>query len=162
MSRAEPVRPDRTPLIALVHRTDKALQTDMVEEAHRRGHVGIKQAHNAVFATLHAAGARAVDMAAWMGITRQSMGEIVRDLVGLGILEMVPDPADGRAKLVTYTDEGRQVAADGFGHIQDLERRFAEEFGAADYETARRVLVRVAEMLEADSAEPATNAAPGT
>src|SRR5215203_3054171 len=92
-------RPEFKPLIALVHQVNKALQTDMVEEAHRRGHVEVKQAHNAVFATLQAGGSRAVDMAAWMGITRQSMGEILRDMVEVGLLEMVPDPVDRRAKL---------------------------------------------------------------
>jgi DNA-binding MarR family transcriptional regulator len=144
------------PLIALVHRTNKALQSDMVEEAHRQGHRQLKQAHNAVFATLHEEGLRAVDMAAQMGITRQSMGEIVREMVDLGILEMIPDPTDRRAKLVRYSEEGLRVAAQGFAHIGDLERRFAEEFGREDYETTRRVLVRVAEILEADNAEPTT------
>ncbi|MBF4769036.1 winged helix-turn-helix transcriptional regulator [Nocardioides agariphilus] len=154
MSRAEPVRPTSPPLIALVHRANKALQANMVAQAHRQGHPEIKQSHNAVFGTLHGEGQRAVDMAASMGITRQSMGEIVREMVQLDILEMVPDPADRRAKLVTFSAHGLEVAAAGFRHIGALERRFAEEFGAADYETARRVLVRVAEMLEADDAEP--------
>ena len=41
------------------------------------------------------------------------MGEVIRDLVDLGILEMVPDPDDGRAKIVRYTAEGRAFASDG-------------------------------------------------
>ena len=152
MSRPGPRDLGRTPLIALVHLANKALQTDMVVSAHRAGHEGIKQAHNAVFATLHETPQRTTDMAAAMGITRQSMGEIVRELVGLGILDMVPDPQDGRAKLVDYTEEGLRVAGDGFAHIRDLEQRFVEELGAEDYDTARRVLQRVTEMLDADAA----------
>jgi DNA-binding MarR family transcriptional regulator len=142
---------DFLPLIAVVHRTNKALQTDMVEEAQRQGHVEIKQAHNAVFATLHDDGMRAVDMAAQTGMTRQSMGEIIRDMVGLGILEMVPDPTDGRAKLVQFSEHGRDLAAQGFAHIRELEERFVREFGRQDWETTRRVLQRVAEILEADN-----------
>jgi DNA-binding MarR family transcriptional regulator len=152
MSSPGPGDLSRTPLIALVHWANKALQTDMVLFAHRAGHQGVKQAHNAVFATLHATPQRTTDMAAAMGITRQSMGEIVRDLVDLGILDMVPDPHDGRAKLVGYSEEGLRVAGDGFAHIRDLEQRFVEELGAEDYETARRVLQRVTEMLDADAA----------
>jgi DNA-binding MarR family transcriptional regulator len=155
MSRAVQ-RPVRPPLIAVVHRTSRALQTDMVDEAHRAGHPEIKQAHNAVFATLHGEGQRAVDMAARMGITRQSMGEIVREMVGLGILEMVADPADGRAKLVRYSEAGLATADQGFRHIAHLEERFVQEFGREDYETTRRVLGRVADMLEADSAAEST------
>ena len=43
------------------------------------------------------------------------MGEVVRDLVALGVVEMVPDPDDGRAKLVRYTEAGRAQARQGYG-----------------------------------------------
>lgn len=159
MSRPEEPSPDWVPLLALVHRLNRALQQDMVREAHQRGHTGLKNSHNAVFATLDPDGSRAADMAAQTGMTRQSMGEIVRDLVGLGMVEMVADPADGRAKLVRYTEQGLKAATEGFHHIQALERSFVEEFGEEDYATARRVLERVTELLEAQNAEPAPRTA---
>ena len=76
----------------------------MVREARERGHTEIRLAHNAVFATLHGEAGRTSDMAARAGITKQSMGEVVRELADLGILEVHPDPEDRRAKLVSYTD----------------------------------------------------------
>ncbi len=146
-------RPDHKPLIALVDRANRALQSDMVRNGHRRGHTQIKQAHNAVFGYLLEGGTRASDMAARAGMTRQSMGEVIRDLVGLGVVEMKPDPDDKRAKLVTYTDYGRELARTGYGHIIDLERRFAEEFGEKEYAIARDVLARVVDLLDAIDAE---------
>ncbi len=153
MSRADLPRLDRKPFIALVDRANRALQADMVRTGHRRGHPELKPAHNAVFGTLSADGSRAADMAVRAGITRQSMGEIIRDMVALGILEMRPDPEDGRAKLVTYSEHGRWVAGDGYRRLKELETRFAEEFGEQDYETARQVLARIAELLDAWSTE---------
>jgi DNA-binding MarR family transcriptional regulator len=144
------------PFVGVVYRTYKALEADMVSAAHRAGHPGIKRTHNAVFATLRPQGLRAVDMAAQMGITRQSLGEVVREMVDLGILEMRPDPTDRRAKLVTYSEKGLRVAAEGFAHIKDLDGRFVGEFGREDYATARRVLERVAEMLAEDAAAEAS------
>ena len=73
-------QPDFKPLLAIVWRADRALQADMVAEAHRRGHDDIKPAHNAVFATLRPGGTRAVDMAERYGMSRQSMGELLRDI----------------------------------------------------------------------------------
>jgi DNA-binding MarR family transcriptional regulator len=122
------------------------MENDMVSTANKRPGPRLTYAHNAVFSTLQVEGSSASDMAAVAGITRQSMGEIIRGLVDQGVVEMRPDPEDKRAKIVAYTPLGMELVSAGFQHIIDLERRFAEEFGE-DYETARRVLTRVVEIL---------------
>ena len=81
------VKPDRKPLIALVHDADKAFQAHMVRSAHEHGRPDIKPAHNHVFGILGDEGDRAADLAVRAGITRQSMGELIRDMVDIGILE---------------------------------------------------------------------------
>jgi DNA-binding MarR family transcriptional regulator len=143
------------PFIALVDRANRALQADMVRTGHDRGHPELKPAHNSVFGTLLPDGSRAAEMATRAGITRQSMGEVIREMVELGILEMRPDPADRRAKLVTYTEYGRVVASHGYEHLRELEQRFKEEFGEQEYAVARDVLARVADLLDRWSAEEA-------
>lgn len=141
------VRPGFEPFIALVDKCARVLRNDMLTSAHARGFTELAGAHDAVFATLPSEGARAADMAARAGITRQSMGEVVRDMARLGLVEMVPDPSDRRAKIVQYTDYGRTVAQGGFDHILDVEERLREEFGEDDLATTRRVLARVRELL---------------
>lgn len=153
MSSASLPKIDRKPLIALVDRANRALQSDMVRAAQSRGQDWAKYAHNAVFGTLTSKGDRATEMAARAGITRQSMGEVIRELVGLGVLEMQPDPEDRRAKLVTFTPWGMEMASQGYEHIIELERRFTEEFGEEEYEIARRVLERVTDILDEVHAE---------
>lgn len=159
MSR-DPIRLDRSPFISLADKAARALRADMLEHAHLQGFTELTHAHNAVFATLPGeGGARAADMAVRAGITRQSMGEVIRDLVGLGIVEMTPDPDDRRAKVVGWTEYGLTVAKQGHEHLADLEQRFVDEFGEEDYEVARRVLERVREMLEGDGPKPVLSAA---
>jgi DNA-binding MarR family transcriptional regulator len=119
----------------------------MVREAHGRGRTDIKPAHNHLFGILGLDGDRSANLAARAGITRQAMGEVIRDLVDLGILEMVPDPQDKRAKIVRYTDEGRAFASAGYRHLADLEDRFAEEFGVEGYEAVRAAMQRITEIL---------------
>src|SRR3954471_14445019 len=113
--------PDRKPLIALVHDLDRVFQAHMIREAHSRGRTDVKPAHNALFAILGMDGDRAANLAVRAGITRQSMGEVIRDLVDIGILEMAPDPTDGRAKIVRYTAEGEAFTGRGFQHLRELE-----------------------------------------
>jgi DNA-binding MarR family transcriptional regulator len=150
MSRPER-RLDRPPLIHLVEKAARALGSEMVHAARESGYSEIRLAHNAVFATLYGEAARTSDMAARAGITKQSMGEVVRELADLGILQVNPDPDDGRAKLVSYTDFGIEVTVNGTRHLEDLERRFVEQFGADDYEATRRVLEGVIATFAAET-----------
>jgi DNA-binding MarR family transcriptional regulator len=133
-------------LVGLADKAARALAADMVSGARERGYPEIRMAHNAVFSTLGGEPARTSDMAARAGITKQSMGEVVRELVELGICQVETDPEDGRAKLVSYTDYGIEITQNGQRHMRNLERRLVKELGE-DYEGARRVLEWVIEEL---------------
>jgi DNA-binding MarR family transcriptional regulator len=140
---------DRIPYIALVHRANRVFQSEMHRSAVAGGFTEIRASHNAVFSVLGVEGARISDMALGAGITKQSMGEVVRDMVELGLVELNPDPADRRAKVVTYTAYGRKAAQGGTDHLAAMEKRFEELFGE-DYETARDVIDKITHLLIAD------------
>ena len=149
-------RPDdrRTPLIALVHRADRELQADMVRHARAAGYESAKPAHNALFGSLPLAGARTADLAARAGITRQSMGEVVRELADLGLVTMASDPDDRRAKLVTYTEAGLRQVRDGLAHIADVDDRMIVALGDEGYEALRRGLQTLVEVLREGQPRP--------
>ncbi len=146
--------PLRTPLIRLVHRANRELQDDMVRQARAGGYAQAKPAHNSIFGTLPLEGARASDLAAKAGITRQSMGEVIRELVDLGVLEMRPDPSDRRAKLVTYTASGLEQVYAGTAHIVDVEERMIAELGEDGYERLRDGLRTVVDILQEPGGRP--------
>ena len=154
MSTPGPRVPLRTPLIRLVHRANRELQDDMVRQARARGYAQAKPAHNSIFGTLPLHGARASDLAAKAGITRQSMGEVIRELVDLGVLEMKPDPSDRRAKLVTYTASGLEQVYSGTAHIVDIEERMIAELGEEGYERLRDGLRLVVDLLREPGSGP--------
>ena len=83
------------------------------------GYDDIRPRHATVFAHLDPSGTRSSELAARAGMTRQSMGEMVAELVGSGYLDQRPDPNDGRAKVVLLTPRGLQ-------HLKDA-RRIADE-----------------------------------
>jgi len=140
-------RPTRTPLIALVFRANRSMQADMVSQARVRGWDRAKPSHNSVFGTLGYEGARPAERAARAGITRQSMGEVIRELVDFGILEMTPDPNDRRAKVVRYTELGLRETEEGGDHIVEFEERLIAVLGEAGYENLRTGLEKVVELL---------------
>jgi DNA-binding MarR family transcriptional regulator len=81
----------------------------------------------------------------------------VAQLVRLGLVERVADPADGRATLLVATDEGRRVFAE---NRQLRNRRIASlmaEWPAEDRESFARLLTRFTDAFECHksrSAEP--------
>ncbi len=154
MSRPGARVPQRTPLIALVHRAYRELQNDMVRQARAAGYEQAKPAHNSVFATLPLGGARSSDLAARAGVTRQSMGEVVRELVDFGVLEMKSDPDDRRAKLVTYTETGLEQVRAGAAHIVDFDERMVAELGEDGYEQLRYGLRTIVEVLREQADTP--------
>jgi DNA-binding MarR family transcriptional regulator len=73
-------------------------------------------------------------------MTKQSVGEVASDLEQRGYVERVPDPSDGRAKIIRLTERGRNAQAIGRGLIDDIEREWAERFGAERIAALREAL----------------------
>ena len=96
---------------------------------------------------------RLTELATHAGMTKQSVGEIVDDLVELGYVERIPDPQDRRAKLIRLTEKGVEAQRVGFGLIDEIESRWAERFGTGRVGELR-------ELLEEVVAELAPHAAP--
>ena len=73
-------------------------------------------------------------------MTKQSVGEVTSDLEQRGYVERVPDPSDGRAKIIRLTERGRAAQALGFGLIDEIEQEWAERFGAERVAALREAL----------------------
>jgi len=69
------------------------------------------------------------ELARRLAISRQAVHKTVAELVRRGILDVRDDPDKGNAKLVVYTDKGRQVNRAGAQIIERLEERVAERIG---------------------------------
>jgi DNA-binding MarR family transcriptional regulator len=122
----------------------RAVERDIHGALEDAGFAGLRPGHWLVFRHLEPSGMTLSDLARDAGVTRQSISQVVVELERLGIVEVGPDPADGRAKLVRYTDLGRRgfdVAVDAFASI---ERRHADAIGERRLESTVRVLERIA------------------
>jgi DNA-binding MarR family transcriptional regulator len=80
-------------------------------------------------------------------MTKQSMAQLVAHLEQHGYVERVPDPADGRAKLVRATARGREVYAIVRELIAELDARLDERMGAAKVGQLRELLEELGEAI---------------
>src|SRR5262245_6284435 len=89
-------------------------------------------------------GRRLTELATVADMTKQAMGEFVAALADLGLVEVQPDPADRRAKLVSLTPPGRRAADAARRALAKVEAHWAERLGADDLATLEALLARVA------------------
>jgi DNA-binding MarR family transcriptional regulator len=78
-------------------------------------------------------------------MTKQSMGELVRELELRDYVERRPDPRDGRARLVLPTGRGLMLVAHARQAIAEVETDAGRRIGAGRLAALRRALRDVAE-----------------
>jgi DNA-binding MarR family transcriptional regulator len=89
-------------------------------------------------------GTRSVDLARRMGLTKQAVGKLVRELEADGLLYREPDDADGRAFLVKFTDAGIEYLSRMHRCISQIERDYERVVGAARMQAVREALSLIA------------------
>jgi len=119
----------------------------LAERFAERGHEQVRAAHGNVLQFLDDRGTRVSVLAARAQMTKQSMAELVAHLERHGYVERVPDPADGRAKLVRATDRGREVYAIARDAMRDVQERLDARLGVERMATLRTLLQEVGDEL---------------
>ena len=96
------------------------------------GHEGLTLFHTALISNLDLEGTRITTLADRAGVSKQAMGQLVADLEQRGYIERTPDPNDGRASLVQFTDQGREFLQDAYQVKRTIEAEYAEILGEAE------------------------------
>lgn len=81
------------------------------QELAARGYSDLRLPHFQVLPHMDAQGARMIDIAEKMNLTRQAIGQIASELEDKGYLLRIPDPEDGRAKNLALTGKGQELLA---------------------------------------------------
>jgi DNA-binding MarR family transcriptional regulator len=111
------------------------------------GFPDIRPAHSInLFRVIDPGGTRPGELARRAGITPQATAEIVRYLEDRGYAERVPDPADGRARIVRLTPRGREAAAVAGRVFTDLEASWERHLGRTSMTQLRRMLAELASL----------------
>ncbi len=139
---------ERRTLGALLRAPMDALVREVYARLAEEGFEHVRPAHGAVFRHVLPQGSRTTELAAQAGMTKQSMGYLVDDLVSLGYAEVRPDPDDGRAKLVVLTRRGVEAQEAAVRFSAELEAEWARGVGMEEWAATRRTLERLADMLD--------------
>jgi DNA-binding MarR family transcriptional regulator len=138
------VTPTRVPMIRLLMVAFDEFSEELSRRVADAGYTDIRPGHGCVFGNIDPEyGSRLTELADRALMTKQSVGEVTSDLEQRGYVERVPDPADGRAKLIRLTPKGLEAWGIGRQLIDELERQWAERFGEERVAALRDVLEAV-------------------
>ena len=135
-------RPDPN-LIILLREPFFALIAELLRRLHAAGYEDLRVSHLVVFQHIDPAGSRITDMAAKAQIAKPSMAYLVEYLEQAGYVDRVPDPSDGRARLVQLTARGWQQIEDALDIIADMEAELGAALRSGQVVTLRRLLTNV-------------------
>ncbi len=119
---------------------DQWLSSSLLHLMRARGHEDLTGAHLAFLAFLECGLTHASDVARRMGISRQAVYKVTRDLERIGVLRLEEDPQDRRQKVIHMTARGDRVAQDACDSLTEIEARLQERIGSKSLEQLRSAL----------------------
>lgn len=120
-------------LLRAVYWFDEALQASLKEA----GIPNVSRAQSMLIANVAAGEQRATRIARNLGVTRQAVSLMLNELEARGIVELVADPNDGRARIVHIAEQGNETRDAAAKAFQYLELKLVERIGLPAYHGLR-------------------------
>jgi len=93
-------------------------------------------------------GSRLTELAEQAQVTKQTASLLVAALEREGFVERVPDPADGRARLIRFTPTGRRASNRAREVVMDVEREWERHLGPELATSLREALNKLRELTD--------------
>jgi DNA-binding MarR family transcriptional regulator len=124
------------------------------DRARALGHQELRPAHARLMVFLGWDGSRITDIAKAQDVSKNAVGQLVSELEDLGYVERVSDPADGRAKIVRYTDQGMALIGDAAKIANRLDAEIENIIGSRRLAELRSTLADICGHLDIGPALP--------
>ena len=107
-----------------------------------------------VFQRLAPGGSRLTDLADQAQMTKQSAGVLVDQLERLGYVRRVPDPTDGRARLIVIEERGRRAAEVAMATSTEILAEWKAFLGTRNFTLLHQILDQLREITDPYAHEP--------
>jgi DNA-binding MarR family transcriptional regulator len=126
----------------------RLMESRVVAALEEAGLGSMSDAQRRLFQRIGDAGTRLTDLAEQARVSKQAAGFLVDQLERGGYVERVPDPADGRARLVCFSDRGREVVRLATAVGDEIEVEWATFLGERRMKELRRTLTKLREITD--------------
>jgi DNA-binding MarR family transcriptional regulator len=101
-----------------------------------------------VFQRIAPDGARLTDLADQAQMTKQSAGVLVDQLERLGYVRRVPDPTDGRARLIVIEERGRRAVEVAAATLDEILAEWKAYLGTRNFTLLHQILDQLREITD--------------
>ncbi|HWC23595.1 MAG TPA: MarR family transcriptional regulator [Flexivirga sp.] len=101
-----------------------------------------------VFQRVAPNGSRLTDLADQAQLTKQSTGVLVDQLENLGYVRRVPDPTDGRARLIVIEKRGRRVVKVAKAAAEEILAEWKSYLGTRNFALLQQILGQLREITD--------------
>ena len=126
----------------------RAMEGRVFEELAAAGFDDISPSQARVFQRIAPDGSRLSDLARQAGITKQSAAFLIDQLERTGYVHRVPDPDDGRARLVRIAERGARSVEASRAVVAQVESEWEAHLGARRMAQLRRILSDLREITD--------------
>ncbi len=141
---------DRHAIGQLLVRLLSEFRRELSEPMEERGYGDIRRPHLQIWGNIGWDGRRLTDLAARAELSLSATSELVNELEEIGYLKRVPDPSDGRAKLIVPTDRGHEALAAAAVRVTEIEEHWGNLVGYDRFNEACYLLNALLKELEAE------------
>jgi DNA-binding MarR family transcriptional regulator len=126
----------------------RAMEARVVAALAEAGFDDVTVAQGRIAARIGPTGTRLTDLAEQALVTKQTAGHLVDQLERAGYVERVPDPTDGRARLVRMAERGLQVVDVARRVEAEVEAEWTAHLGEEAAAALRAALTRLREITD--------------
>lgn len=101
-----------------------------------------------VFQRIDPDGSRLTDLAEQAQVSKQSAGVLVDQLERMGYVRRVPDPTDGRARLIVIEERGRRAAELAIATSAEILSEWKVYLGTRNFTMLRQILDQLREITD--------------
>jgi DNA-binding MarR family transcriptional regulator len=132
-----------SPLLRLLGLATRQMATDLNGKLLEAGVTGHRDSWNNVMPHIPPGGIRLTELATRAGMTKQAMAELVAEIERRGYLQRTTDPADRRAKIITFTGQGWATVNLALSALAELEAETTGRLGETAISQLRSTLLQI-------------------
>lgn len=140
-------------VVRLLIRSSRSIEEIMLRRLRETGFEEVKLVHLTLLRNIDLEGTRITEIADRAMLTKQAIGQLVKQCEEIGYVRRIPDPDDGRASIVLFTEKGKKLVENVADLMAWVDRQLIEHIGERRLATLKSTLRLVVDNVEGAAGE---------